>query len=212
MILSPLDKRRSIGLTEAAEALNRAANGASADADKVVAPLKAHVDSLPEPSKEEAAKEFLIVAEEKTVGGQLGRPSGARFRTYERLKRYSEAIKGTLFDTLAGATDPERVAFQIDVFHAFHGGADPAKLIDRYKSRVVSLHLKDLKKGVPVKTGTATAPADVDVPVGAGQIEMPSVLEAARRAGTKLYYIEDESADPWAHIPQSIEYLKNVRS
>jgi len=40
-----------------------------------------------------------IVAEEKTVGGQLGRPSGARFRTYERLKRYAEMVKGTLFDT-----------------------------------------------------------------------------------------------------------------
>jgi superfamily II DNA or RNA helicase len=40
-----------------------------------------------------------IMAEEKTVGGQLGRPSGARFRTYERLKRHADAIKGTLFDT-----------------------------------------------------------------------------------------------------------------
>jgi len=40
-----------------------------------------------------------IVKEEKTIGGQLGRPSGARFRTYERLKRYAEQIKGTLFDT-----------------------------------------------------------------------------------------------------------------
>jgi hypothetical protein len=41
----------------------------------------------------------FIVSEEKAVGGQLGRPSGARFRTYERLKRYSEQIKGTLFDS-----------------------------------------------------------------------------------------------------------------
>ena len=40
-----------------------------------------------------------IAAEEKTVGGQLGRPSGARFRTYERLKRYAEEVKGTLFDS-----------------------------------------------------------------------------------------------------------------
>ena len=40
----------------------------------------------------------FIVAEEKSVGGQLGRPSGARFRTYERLKRYAESVKGTLFD------------------------------------------------------------------------------------------------------------------
>jgi superfamily II DNA or RNA helicase len=41
----------------------------------------------------------LIVEEEKSVGGQLGRPSGARFRTYERLKRYAEEIKGTLFES-----------------------------------------------------------------------------------------------------------------
>ena len=41
----------------------------------------------------------LIVETEKSVGGQLGRPSGARFRTYERLKAYSEAVKGTLFAT-----------------------------------------------------------------------------------------------------------------
>jgi superfamily II DNA or RNA helicase len=41
----------------------------------------------------------LIVTEEKTVGGQLGRPSGARFRTYERLKRYEGGVKGTLFES-----------------------------------------------------------------------------------------------------------------
>jgi hypothetical protein len=40
-----------------------------------------------------------VAKEEKTVGGQLGRPSGARFKTYERLKRHAEQIKGTLFDT-----------------------------------------------------------------------------------------------------------------
>jgi hypothetical protein len=34
---------------------------------------------------------------EKETGGQLGRPSGARFRTYERLKSYATALKGTLF-------------------------------------------------------------------------------------------------------------------
>ena len=41
----------------------------------------------------------VIAEEEKAVGGQLGRPSGARFRTYERLKRYADEIKGTLFES-----------------------------------------------------------------------------------------------------------------
>lgn len=40
-----------------------------------------------------------IAAEEQSAGGQLGRPSGARFRTYERLKRHADDVKGTLFDS-----------------------------------------------------------------------------------------------------------------
>ena len=39
-----------------------------------------------------------VAREEKRVGGQLGRPSGARFRTYTRLKKYAETIRGQLFD------------------------------------------------------------------------------------------------------------------
>ena len=40
----------------------------------------------------------LILTEERSVGGQLGRPSGARFRTFTRLKGYAERIKGTFFE------------------------------------------------------------------------------------------------------------------
>ncbi len=39
-----------------------------------------------------------VLKEERSVGGQIGRPSGARFRTYERLKQYAEEVKNTLFD------------------------------------------------------------------------------------------------------------------
>ena len=40
-----------------------------------------------------------IASEDRNVGGQLGRPSGARFRTYERLKNHADRVEGTLFDT-----------------------------------------------------------------------------------------------------------------
>lgn len=39
-----------------------------------------------------------LLQEEKQFGGQLGRPSGARFKTYERLKAYAADVKGMLFD------------------------------------------------------------------------------------------------------------------
>ena len=40
----------------------------------------------------------LIAAEQRTEGGQLGRPSSARRRVYERLKDYADRMRGTLFD------------------------------------------------------------------------------------------------------------------
>ncbi len=41
----------------------------------------------------------LIAEEERSVGGQLGKRTGARYRTYERLKGYAEESKGTLFES-----------------------------------------------------------------------------------------------------------------
>jgi len=41
-----------------------------------------------------------IAEEEKMVGGQLGRPSGARYRTYQRLKQYADTFKDTLFESI----------------------------------------------------------------------------------------------------------------
>lgn len=41
-----------------------------------------------------------IAIEEKSVGGQLGKPSSAKHRTYIRLKAYLDSIKDTLFDTI----------------------------------------------------------------------------------------------------------------
>src|SRR5262249_16076198 len=41
-----------------------------------------------------------MVKEEKTAGGELGRPSGARLRVYEQLKDYSKRVQGMLVCTL----------------------------------------------------------------------------------------------------------------
>ena len=41
----------------------------------------------------------MVMKDEKSIGGQLGRPSGARYKTYTLLKRYSEDIKGTIFES-----------------------------------------------------------------------------------------------------------------
>ena len=138
-------------------------------------------------------------------------PAGLRFAYHCHGYEMLPSQEGTRFDTLAQNTDPKRVMFQIDVFHALHGGTDPAALITRYASRVVSLHLKDLKKAVPITAGTGVGRPEDDVPVGSGQVDWPAVLRAAMKAGASLYYLEDESADPWGHIPRSLAYLRSFK-
>ena len=170
----------------------------------IVCPWITHKDSFSHDDTRSAAELFNKV-------GSAAAKEGLRFAYHCHGYEMIPSPEGTLFDTLAGATDPKRVMFQIDVFHAYHGGADPARLIERYSSRIASLHLKDLQKGLTVKVGTATGTPEEDVPVGSGQIDMPSVLRAAMKARTSLYYLEDESADPWGHIPQSLAYLRNFK-
>jgi sugar phosphate isomerase/epimerase len=156
-------------------------------------------------------EDVLRAAEVFNKSARAARDAGLRFGYHCHGYEFIPAIEGTLFDTLARNTDPNQVEFQIDVFHAFFGGADPVRLIAQHASRVTSLHLKDLKKGVAVTRGAAVGTPEVDVPLGTGQLDMPAILRAAMQAGTKLYYIEDESADPLGHIPASVSYLESVR-
>ncbi len=141
--------------------------------------------------------------------GKAARDTSLHFGYHCHGYEFVPSAEGTLFDTLAGATDPTLVEFQIDTFHAYHAGADPARLIEEHARRVRSLHLKDEKKGFPVQAGSAGPDKpEADVPVGTGQIDFPRILRAAVKAGVPLYYVEDESADPLGHIPQSVAYLE----
>jgi hypothetical protein len=40
----------------------------------------------------------LIAEEDRSTGGELGRPSGARFRVFNRLMAYADSVQGTLWD------------------------------------------------------------------------------------------------------------------
>lgn len=153
----------------------------------------------------------LRAAEVFNRAGAAARAAGLTFAYHCHGYEFIPSTEGTLFDTFLSAADPKTVAIQVDVFHTFHGGGNPVRVIEQLGARATSLHLKDLKKGVPVVAGAGTGTADMDVPVGSGQIDMPAVLAAARKAGTARYYVEDESATPLENIPKSVAWLQAFR-
>ena len=117
---------------------------------------------------------------------------------------------GTLMDYMITKTDPDYVSFEIDILWTFFPGEDPAKLIAKYPERFKLMHLKDLKKGVEGNLSGGTAKEN-DVALGTGQLDIPSILKAAKKAGIQHYYIEDESPLYHIQVPQTIAYLKSLK-
>jgi len=116
---------------------------------------------------------------------------------------------GTLFNLLVEQTNPKYVSFELDILWAFFPGQDPAKLLDKYPGRFKLMHLKDLKKGIKGNLSGGTS-GDNDVALGTGQMDLPTILKAAKQAGIQHYYIEDESNNVIEQVPASIAYLKSL--
>jgi len=116
--------------------------------------------------------------------------------------------EGTLFDTLAQAAP--NLHFEVDVFWARAGGAEPVEVISAYPGRMPLLHVKDMEKGLKLPRGSSGAPHEKQVVVGTGQESWPAIFEAAEAAGGQLYYIEDESPTVWEQLPKSLEYLRGL--
>jgi len=143
------------------------------------------------------------------VGKHLFEQHGLRFCYHNHGYEFVPHKEGTLFDVLMAETLPEYVSIELDILWAHFPGADPVAIIEKYGERIPLLHLKDLKKGVKGDLSGKT-PVENDVALGTGQIDLPRVLMAARQAGVKHYYIEDESPSIETQVPQSIEYLRNL--
>jgi len=160
-------------------------------------------------------KEFTIDDAKKAAAdfnrvGKVLADNGIMLCYHAHGYEFGKYENGTLFDYLAKNTDPKNLYFELDMMWAFHGGADPAKLLYKYKGRYKLIHLKDIRKGV-ANDLTGGTPQVNDVALGTGQLNVPEILKAAKAVGIEHYYIEDESPNHAAQIPVTIAYIKSLK-
>jgi sugar phosphate isomerase/epimerase len=76
------------------------------------------------------------------------------------------------------------VILQVDIGHVARSGADPAKYMKMFPGRLVTVHVKDFRKGQP------------DPVVGEGEVDWPAMFRICEgEGGTEWYIIEDESTN-----------------
>lgn len=146
--------------------------------------------------------------------GAAFKKEGIRFGYHPHGLEFRPTAAGngeTVFDVLARETDPELVFFQMDVYWVYYAGQDPVKLLEKYPKRWVTMHVKDMLKGLATGVHTGGTPPTAKVTVGQGQIDYVPILRAAQKIGIKHYFLEDETATPLQCIPDSFKYLRALK-
>jgi sugar phosphate isomerase/epimerase len=98
----------------------------------------------------------------------------------------------------------QRIGICIDIGHTTRDGADPSVDIEKFKSRIYDVHIKDVDK--PTKEGKT-------VEIGRGIIDIPKVVATLRKikyTGKCSLEFEKDMKDPLAGIAESIGYFKGV--
>jgi sugar phosphate isomerase/epimerase len=115
----------------------------------------------------------------------------------------------TWLDVLMERTAQARMALELDVFWAAIAGGDPVALLDKYRGRVALVHLKDKNPKAAQTLVELKVERDAFVEVGAGALDFPRILDAARRSGVQHYFVEQDATpgDPVDSLAKSFAYL-----
>ncbi|MFE4681364.1 sugar phosphate isomerase/epimerase family protein [Streptomyces sp. NPDC056721] len=142
----------------------------------------------------EAAREFNRI-------GAASREAGLGPVLFHNHDGDHDVLDGeNLYDILVRETDPHLVAFELDVYWASKGGADPAAYFVRHRRRFPALHVKDM------------APDGGFADVGSGTLDFAAMFDDAQAGGVKQWLVEhDIPKDPFVTARNSYEYLAALR-
>ncbi len=118
--------------------------------------------------------------------GKQVKDAGMTFGYHNHSAEFKKYDGQTAFDYLYANTDPALVKIELDVGWVVVAQQDPIAILDKYKSRVIALHVKDVgARGADGKDPTSVA-------LGEGVIDWKKVLGTAHAHGVKRYFYEQE--------------------
>jgi len=98
-------------------------------------------------------------------------------------------------DWVMDACDPHFAKLELDIAHCLQGGGDPVKAIDKYRDRLLFLHIKDVEQlRAPGVAGGG--PAYRWVELGRGRVDLPGVFNALKRVKYRGWAVVELDAVP----------------
>ncbi|MBB2988249.1 sugar phosphate isomerase/epimerase family protein [Terracoccus luteus] len=158
---------------------------------------------------------YRQLAHDLNTAGEMARKAGLHLGYHNHHLEFTKQDGGTRtgFDVLMSQTDPRYVHFELDLYWAWRGTADPVDLFNRLRGRVRQVHVKD----VQIDTSSFTNAPFADP--GTGLIDFGRIFQRAKEAGLVEYIVErDDAGSPPRTPEQALEtarvgydYLKGLR-
>ncbi len=160
----------------------------------------------------ERADQLKATAERSNKAGEKCKKAGIQLCYHHHSFEFQPLEGGkTGMDIFIENFDKELVKFEIDVFWAAIGGWDPVQTLERLAGRVAQVHLKDLLPKTPNIFDEGQVPKEAFKEVGAGGIDMKSVMAVSKKIGVDQCHVEqDQSPDPVQSIQLSMSNLKKI--
>ncbi len=155
-------------------------------------------------------KELEEAAAKFNRAGKILKENGLQFCYHPHGFEFRPSVAGTLFDDLVAKTDGAYANFELDVYWAKQGCADPVALLKKYPNRFLLMHLKDREHGTQCND-TGSADEETNVVLGKGDVNIKAIMKASKKTAVKHYFIEDESTRVMAQLPLSLQYLRSLR-
>ena len=132
--------------------------------------------------------EWKRMAERLNDAGAAVKRHGLQFGYHNHNVEFAPHGDRTGWDIVVSGTDPDLVVFELDVGWVSAAGLDPAKLLLRDRGRYRLMHVKDLKASTAPNFVLSMDPTEV----GSGRIDWMAVMNAAKDAGVREYFVEQE--------------------
>jgi sugar phosphate isomerase/epimerase len=160
--------------------------------------------------------DYRRLADELNIIGAQAKSNGLRFGYHNHGYEHALIEDRVPYEVLLEETDPALVTMELDLFWMIAGGGDPVATLERYPGRFELMHIKDMDeivrfpgRGQTPQEWMALFPHMRDA--GAGVLDLPGILSAARRSGVKHFLLErDLAADPVQTLQTSYRALAGI--
>src|ERR1700691_5520463 len=145
------------------------------------------------------------------TAGELCNKAGLRLCYHNHAFEYQPTPDGRLLDVLMKTADPKLVSLELDVMWARVAGVDPGSVLKQYGERIALVHLKNVATGTAQRFKEKIPRAAFHDPSD-GAVDIPGVLRAAKQAGVKHYFVEQDETpgDPIESLRKSFQYLESL--